>query len=259
MLRFCFFLLRNNTKDVYWDQCFQMSLHACAQKPFMFLIPGSVLAATAQQHWMQRYQSCICHQKCLQIMAEDKDLNQDLVKAGWCSPVTSLGWSESTYCTVRVIHCMNCTLVRGISHVCKFTVHIWELNYCIPSVKYLYLLWKSVSECMCTVVRHWWGGGDNSDLPECHILSVTEERMCQQGYGSSALSLSKSIKCKTKLKAEFKQYSVQSQRKWQSEGCCEIFPSFFFLFCWENKNKICRQTVLIPELSRNTQQWCLAS
>lgn len=42
-----------------------------------------------------RYQSCICHQMYLQIMAEDNDLNQDSVKSGWCSPVTLLGWSES--------------------------------------------------------------------------------------------------------------------------------------------------------------------
>lgn len=174
----------------------------------------------------RRYQPCICHRMCLQIMAEDKDLNQDLVKAGWCSPVTSLGWSESTYCTVRVIHCMNCTLVRGISHVCKFTVPIfWELNYCILSVKYLYLFWKSVSECMCTVARHWWGGGD--ELPECHILSVTEERMCQQGYGSSVLSLSKSIKCKTKPKAEFIQYSVQSLK---GRDHLRVVVNFFLLF-----------------------------
>lgn len=143
-------------------------------------------------------------------------------------------WVEVSQLTVlSVIHC---TLVCGISHVCKFMIQVfWELNYCIPSVECLDLVWKSASECMCTVVRHWWGGGDNSELPECHILSVTEERMCQRGYGSSVHSLSKSIKCKTKPKAEFMQCSVQSLK---GSDCLRAAVKFFllFLFYWENKN-----------------------
>jgi len=54
----------------------------------MFLIPGSVLAATAllptpgMQPTLNTKKVSICHQMCLQIMAEDKDPNQGLVKAG---------------------------------------------------------------------------------------------------------------------------------------------------------------------------------
>lgn len=47
------------------------------------------------------------------------------------------------------------------------------------------------------------------------------------GYGSSVLSLSKSIKCKTKPKAEFMQYSVQSLK---GRDHLRVVVNFFLLF-----------------------------
>lgn len=96
---------------------------------------------------------------------------------------------------------------------------------------------------MCTGVRCWWGGGDNSELPECHILPVTEERMCQQGYGSSVLLLSKSIKCKTKPKVEFMLYSAQSLKGSDHlRPAVKSFFLFFILFYWKIKIKTNKQT-----------------
>lgn len=79
--------------------------------------------------------------------------------------------------------------------------------------------------------------------------------MCQQGYGSSVLSLSKSIKCKMKPKSELMQYSVQSLKK--SDHLRAVVKFFLLFFYFAEKIKIkkkCRRAVLIPELSRNTQK-----
>lgn len=91
--------------------------------------------------WMQRrHQSWICHKMCLQTMAKDRVLTQNLLKTGWCSPATSLKWVNSPL--VAWIHPWPWLFL-----ICKVMVHIiWELNCCIPSAEYLYLLWKSVSE-----------------------------------------------------------------------------------------------------------------
>lgn len=145
MLRFCFslplFLIQNDTGDVHREQCFQVNPHTCAQNLFSFLalhwLPQ--LSYPPQEcDWMQRrHQPWICHKMCLQTMAKDKDLIQNLVKAD--DALQSPPWTESTHPS-----CHEFTLAFLI---CKVMVHVfWELNYCTPSAEYLYLFWKSVSE-----------------------------------------------------------------------------------------------------------------
>lgn len=60
--------------------------------------------------------------------------------------------------------------------------------------------------------------------------------MCQQGYGSSVLSLSKSIKCKMKPKSELMQYSVQSLKK--SDHLRAVVKFFLLFFYFAEKIKI---------------------
>lgn len=143
------FLLQYNTKDVYWEQCFQMSPpHASSQIPPTLLIPGLVLADATQLHTPGMWPTLDAKKVSILHLSPNVSSNHGRrprseprlreIRMMLSSDLTGLNWVNILY---RVTHCMNCTLVCGISHVCKFMVCIfWELNYCIARVKYLYVL-----------------------------------------------------------------------------------------------------------------------
>lgn len=84
--------------------------------------------------------------------------------------------------------------------------------------------------------------------------------MCQRGYGSSVLELSKPIKCKTKPKAEFLQSSGQCLKG--SDHLRAVVKFFLLVFYFAEKIIIenCRKIVSIPGIhSRKTQQRCPTS
>lgn len=101
------FLLQNNTCDVYWEQCFQMSPHTKTFYAFnsWFSIGCSCPLQECVQPWMQRRnQSCIWHQNVSSNHGTRQRSEPGVGKAGWYSPVSPLGWSESMYSQSHSLH-----------------------------------------------------------------------------------------------------------------------------------------------------------